>query len=116
MRMTREQFEKLLYDFSNAAAESWRKDTIKEYNNSRSEILAEFDRLNSALDTEKHENADLAYQVNAGLEIMREQTAEIERLRRIIGQIIDIVSDDELEGVDNLYTALSEITNIANSR
>ena len=78
MRMTREQFEKLLYDFSNAAAESWRKDTIKEYNNSRSEILAEFDRLNAEIERLKEAHPYRWYQeliddLNSEIELMQQE-------------------------------------------
>jgi hypothetical protein len=41
--MTRDEFEKLLIEFSNAAAGSWRMNTMAQYNKTKEEILAWFD-------------------------------------------------------------------------
>jgi hypothetical protein len=57
--MNRDEFEKLLIEFSNAAAGSWRMNTIAAYNKASNDLLAEFDRLQAEMERLRWHRPDL---------------------------------------------------------
>ena len=66
--MTPDEFEKLLIEFSNAAAGSWRMNTMVAYNKASNDILAEYERLK-----------DLVFLLQAETDKLQ---AEVERLKK----------------------------------